>query len=38
VWIGMAERWRRCAELAKQQSETQFRPPRPRKPAKTWSH
>ena len=38
VWIGMAERWRRCAELAKQQSEMQVRPSRHRKPAKTWSH
>jgi len=38
VWIGMAERWRRCAELARQQSATQARPSRHRRPAKTWSH
>jgi hypothetical protein len=38
VWIGMAERWRRCAELAKQQSAMQARQPRRRKAAKTWSH
>lgn len=38
VWIGMAERWHRCAELAKQRSETQSRQPRHRKTAKSWSH
>jgi hypothetical protein len=38
VWIGMAERWHRCAELAKQQSATQILPTRHRRTAKTWSH
>jgi hypothetical protein len=38
VWIGMAERWHRCAELAKQQSATQIQPTRHRRAAKTWSH
>jgi hypothetical protein len=38
VWIGMAERWNRCAELAKQQSATQITQTRHRRAAKTWSH
>jgi len=38
VWIGMAERWRRCAELAKQQSAAHAKQPRHRKPIRTWSH
>ena len=38
VWIGMAERWRRCAELAKQQNAMQVQPTRHRRTAKTWSH
>ena len=38
TWMGMAERWYRCAELAKQQSAEQAKLPRHRKPVKTWSH
>jgi hypothetical protein len=39
VWAGMAERWRRCAELAKEHSSTQrAKEARHRKPVKTWSH
>jgi hypothetical protein len=37
TWIAMAERWHRCAELAKEQSATQAKEPRHRK-VKTWSH
>ena len=38
TWIGMAERWHRCAELAKQQSAHHAKQARHRKPVKTWSH
>jgi hypothetical protein len=38
TWMGMAERWHRCAELAKQQSAHQARQARHRKQAKSWSH
>ena len=38
VWMGMAERWHRCAELAKQQSAGLTRQTRHRKQAKSWSH
>ena len=38
IWIGMAERWRRCAELAKQQSAFHAKQARHRKPVKSWSH
>jgi hypothetical protein len=38
TWIGMAERWNRCAELAKEQSALHAKQPRHRKPVKTWSH
>jgi hypothetical protein len=38
TWIGMAERWRRCAELAKEQSAYQAKQARNRKQAKSWSH
>ena len=37
VWIGMAARWHRCAELAKQ-SATQVRQRRHRRAARTWAH
>jgi hypothetical protein len=38
VWIGLAERWHRCAELAKQQSAQLAKQPRHRRAVKTWSH
>ena len=38
TWIGMAERWHRCAELAKQQTVQHTKEARRRKQAKTWSH
>jgi hypothetical protein len=38
AWIGMAERWRRCAELARQQDVSQVSHSRQRRQAKTWSH
>jgi len=38
TWMGMAERWHRCAELAKQQSVHRAKEARHRKPVKTWSH
>jgi hypothetical protein len=38
TWIGMAERWRRCAELAQQQSIQHAQQTRHRRAAKTWSH
>lgn len=38
TWKGMAERWHRCAELAKQQSVQRAKEARHRKPVKTWSH
>jgi hypothetical protein len=38
TWIGMAERWNRCAELAKQQNTQRAKEARHRKPVKTWSH
>jgi hypothetical protein len=38
TWIGMAERWQRCAELALEQSAHQAKQARHRKQAKTWSH
>ena len=39
AWIGMAERWRRCAELARQQDETTHdRHARRRKPDRSSSH
>jgi hypothetical protein len=38
TWMGMAERWHRCAELAKQQSSHQAKQARHRKQAKSWSH
>ena len=38
VWIGMAERWHRCAELAKQQNAIAGAPNPPSQAAKTWSH
>ncbi len=34
AWVGMAERWRRCAELARQQDTVRATQPR-RKPAKS---
>jgi hypothetical protein len=37
TWIGMAERWHRCAELAKEQSAHNARQARHRR-AKNWSH
>ena len=37
AWKGMAERWRRCAELAKQNM-IDAREARHRKPARTTSH
>ena len=37
TWIGMAERWHRCAELAKEQSAHNAKQARHRR-AKTWSH
>jgi hypothetical protein len=38
TWIGMAERWHRCAELAKQHSTQPTKDARRRKAAKSWSH
>jgi hypothetical protein len=42
VWNGMAERWLRCAELAKKQSSATHRGDKEkkshRKPADSWSH
>jgi hypothetical protein len=38
TWMGMAERWNRCAELAKQQTIHHTKEARRRKQAKTWSH
>jgi hypothetical protein len=38
VWIGMANRWHRCAELAKQQSVQRAKEYRHRRPVKSWSH
>lgn len=38
IWMAMAERWRRCAELAKQQNSVQTKKARHRKQVKTWSH
>jgi hypothetical protein len=38
VWSRMAERWVRCAELAKGQAATQISSRRHRKPAHHWSH
>jgi hypothetical protein len=40
TWMGMAERWNRCAELAKQQSvnPSRAKEARHRKAVKTWSH
>jgi hypothetical protein len=38
TWMGMAERWHRCAELAKQQTAQSTREARHRKQVKSWSH
>jgi hypothetical protein len=38
IWIAMAERWHRCAELAKQQNATHAKQARHRKAVKSWSH
>ena len=38
AWRGMAERWRRCAELAKEHTTSRTKEARHRKPPKTWSH
>ena len=38
TWMGMAERWHRCAELAKQQTAQRAKDARHRRAAKTWSH
>lgn len=38
TWMGMAERWHRCAELARQQTPLSAKEARHRKPVKTWSH
>ncbi|MBX9774077.1 MAG: hypothetical protein K2Y71_06650 [Xanthobacteraceae bacterium] len=38
TWMGMAERWHRCAELAKEQSAYQAKQARHRKQVKSWSH
>jgi hypothetical protein len=38
VWIGLANRWHRCAELAKQQSVNHAKQARHRKQVKSWSH
>ena len=38
VWRAMAERWHRCAELAKQQNAYQAKQVRHRRAAKNWSH
>ena len=38
VWRGMAERWQRCAELAKQQSVSHAKEPKHRKQSTTWAH
>jgi hypothetical protein len=38
TWIGMAERWHRCAELAKEHSAHHAKQARHRKPVKSWSH
>jgi hypothetical protein len=38
TWMAMAKRWRRCAELANQQSAMCATQARHRKQVKTWSH
>jgi len=38
TWRQMAERWRRCAELAKQHDTSHTKEMRHRKAVKTWSH
>jgi hypothetical protein len=38
TWMAMAERWRRCADLANQQNAIRAGQPRHRKPVKSWSH
>ena len=38
TWRGMAERWHRCAALAKQQNPSRAKEARHRKPVKSWSH
>lgn len=37
TWMGMAERWHRCADLAKQQNAQCAKDARRRKSARTWS-